>query len=73
MIVGVPVQVPTAELSVCPSRVVPEMVGTAVLTGGSATTTAVCADVACALPATFVAVTRTRIVEPTSAERQGAG
>ena len=36
-------------------------------TGGSATTTAVCAEVACALPATFVAVTRTRIVAPTSA------
>ncbi len=37
------------------------------LTGGSATTTAVCTDVACALPVAFVAVTRTRIVEPTSA------
>ena len=36
-------------------------------TGGSAATTAVWSDVACALPAPLVAVTRTRIVRPTSA------
>ena len=36
-------------------------------TGGSATTTAVCAEVAGTLPALFVAVTTTRIVAPTSA------
>ena len=64
MIVGVPVHVPRSAVSVSPSRVVPEIVGAAVLTGGAAATPAVAADVAGVAPAAFVAVTTTRIVAP---------
>jgi hypothetical protein len=67
VIVGVPVHVPVVELSVWPSSGVPLITGRAVLTGGAAATTAVCEVVALALPAAFVPVTTTRIVEPTSA------
>ncbi len=45
----------------------PEITGSAVLTGGSGTIGTVCGDVAAALPAAFAAVTTTRIVLPTSA------
>ena len=69
MIVGVPVQVPVVAESACSSVAVPEIVGSAVLTGGSGTTTAVWVDVALVLAAAFVAVTTTRIVLPTSAGR----
>ncbi len=50
-----PVHVPFAAVSVCPSRAVPVIDGSAVLTGGAAATTAVWADVALALPPAFVA------------------
>ncbi len=62
-----PVQVPLAAVSVPPSTGVPEIVGRTVSTGASAATTALCAEVALELPATFVAVTTTRRVPPTSA------
>ena len=63
---GVPVHVPRSTVSVPPSRVVPEIVGATVLTGGVAATRAVAAVVAVALPAAFVAVTTTRTVLPAS-------
>ena len=61
-----PVQVPVVELSVDPSSSAPEITGSAVFTGGAAAITAVCAEVAEELPAVFVPVTTTRIVEATS-------
>jgi hypothetical protein len=67
LIVGVPVQVPVEDVSVWPSSVVPEIAGGTVLTGGSASTSAVSSLVAGVEPAGFVAVTRTRIFVPTSA------
>jgi hypothetical protein len=51
---------------VAPSRAVPDTVGAAVLTGGAAWTTAVGLEVALVEPASLVAVTTTRRVEPTS-------
>ena len=65
--VGVPVQVPVATVSVCPTLAVPVMVGATVFVGGVGTT-AVTTEAAVALPSTFVAVTVTRIVLPTSAK-----
>jgi len=64
----VPVQVPGDAVSVRPSCVVPATEGAAVFDGACPETTAVCADSAVAEPAPFVAVTATRIVEPTSLE-----
>jgi hypothetical protein len=66
----VPVQVPSVALRTWPSRTVPEMTGSPVrsLTGGdSGAMTAVAGEVELADPSTFVAVTVTRIVVPTSA------
>ena len=62
-----PVQEPLEVVSVCPWLGGPEAAGGAVLTGGAAATTVVCADFALVLPAGFVAVTWERTVEPTSA------
>ncbi|HVP03109.1 MAG TPA: hypothetical protein VMT10_11110 [Solirubrobacteraceae bacterium] len=45
----------------------PLTTGSAVFAGGAGATSAVCAEVALAEPATLVPVTTTRIVEPTSA------
>ncbi len=67
MIVGVPVQVPAVALATWPSRSVPLIDGATVFAGAAAVTTAVCADVALALPPAFVPVTTTRMVWPTSA------
>ena len=64
---GVPVHVPRSAVSVSPSRVVPEIDGDAVLTGGVAATRPVWVEVDVVDPAAFVAVTTTRTVEPTSA------
>lgn len=58
---------PGPAVRVCPSCRVPEIVGPDRSSGGAATTTAVCAEVAEALPAEFLAVTSTRTVLPTSA------
>ena len=62
-----PVHVPFAAVSTSPSPVSPEIVGRAVFTGEAGATTPLCADEALALPPAFVAVTRRRIVLPTSA------
>ena len=68
MIVGVPVHVPRSAVRVPPSRVVPEIAGAAVLTGGAAATRALAAVVAGVLPAPLAAVTTTRIVSFASAD-----
>jgi hypothetical protein len=65
-IVGVPLQPPVVELSVCPSRAVPETVGAVVLAGGSGATATVGSLVAVLVPPPFVPRTSTRIVLPTS-------
>ncbi len=63
-----PVQVPLSPVSFWPSWAVPEIVGGAVFLGTAfAETTAVWADCAESEPSALVAVTRTRIVLPTSA------
>ena len=63
----VPLHVPFAAVSVAPSWAVPEIDGAVVLTGAlRADTTALGSDSAFAVPLPFVAVTRTRSVEPTS-------
>jgi len=62
-----PFQEPDDAARTLPSRAVPEIVGAAEFTGAAEpTTTAVRSDVAMLLPATLRAVTRTRIVRPTS-------
>ena len=63
---GVPVQVPRAAASVPPSRAVPDTVGAAVFSGATGATAAVGAECASAVPPSFVAVTTTRTVRPTS-------
>jgi hypothetical protein len=63
----VPVHVPSVAVRVWPTSGVPLIAGSAVFTGGAAVTTAVWLLVAARLPPGFVAVTTTRIVEPTSA------
>ena len=65
-----PDQLPGSAVNVWPSRAVPAIVGGEVLLGatGAAWTTAVAADVAELDPAEFVATTRTRRVEPASAD-----
>src|SRR5689334_14747848 len=70
LIGAVPLQVPGDAVSTCPSVGVPETVGGLVFEGGTAGAemTAVAEDGADAFPATFVAVTTTRIVDPTSAD-----
>ena len=67
MIVGVPSQVPCESVRAEPCCVVPDSAGAAVTNGASAPMTPVCGDVPVAVPAVFVPVTTTRIVEPTSA------
>ena len=67
VIVAVPTQVPSFAVSVWPNAAVPVIDGATVLTGGEVVTSAVWFDVASVLPAVFVAVTRLRIVLPTSA------
>jgi hypothetical protein len=62
----VPVQVPGAAVSTSSSATVPEIVGSAVLTGAAALTVAVGADGAERRPASLTAVTTTRTREPTS-------
>ncbi len=65
-----PVQVPGFAVSVWPAWGVPEIVGGDVFFGANAATTiAVAFDTATPLPSALVAVTRTRIVKPTSALR----
>ncbi len=63
-----PVQVPTAAVSVWPSRAVPAIFGEAVFFGPTpaAVTTSVATDVAAADPESFFAVTTTRSRWPTS-------
>jgi hypothetical protein len=63
---GVPSQVPSLAVSVCPSRGVPEMAGGVVFEGEAGLTDAV-AENALAEPAAFLAVTRTRTRPATSA------
>src|SRR5438477_10534694 len=69
--VGLPLQLPVEAVSVCPTRVVPEIVGTAVFFGAAfataGATASVAFDSAVAEPSAFVAVTRTRIACPASA------
>ncbi len=62
-----PVQTPVLALSVCPCTALPAICGSAVLAGGDEPTAAVAAEIAVALPPSFVAVTATRIVCPASA------
>jgi hypothetical protein len=62
----VPVHVPWSAVNCCPSCGVPEIAGGAVFAGGAAATTAVGADTAAEVPATFDAVTATRSVDPMS-------
>jgi hypothetical protein len=64
----VPVHVPGLAVKVCPSCAVPAIVGEDVFDGGvgGGCTTAVAAEVAVPVPLLFLAVTTTRIVEPTS-------
>jgi hypothetical protein len=59
----VPVQVPVLAVRVWPCCGVPEIAGRAVLTGGVAVTEEVWSLLADALPAAFVPVTTTRIVD----------
>ena len=66
VIVGVPSHVPWLSVSAEPCWVVPERAGAAVTNGARAAMTAVCGAVPVAVPAVFVPVTTTRIVEPTS-------
>lgn len=63
-----PLQLPGLAVRACPSCVVPAIVGVAVFAGGvgGGWTTAVGAEVAVPVPLVFVALTTTRIVEPTS-------
>src|SRR5512132_308969 len=67
---AVPDQLPGSAVKVCPSTGVPEIVGGDVFTGAASApvTVAVAAEVAVLEPTEFVAVTVTRIVEPTSAD-----
>jgi hypothetical protein len=64
----VPVHVPSVVVSVCPLTALPETTGSDVLAGaaGAETTIVVAAESAVAEPDALVAVTRARIVEPTS-------
>ncbi len=64
---SVPVQVPGSTVTVPPSAGVPVTLGGTVLTGGSAVTAAVGAEVSVAEPPPFVAVTSTTIAWPASA------
>ena len=67
--VGLPVHVPSLALSSCPTRASPVIVGRVVLFSGAAfeATTSVCSERAFVAPSALTAVTRTRIVLPTSA------
>ena len=64
----VPVHDPGAAVNLCPSRAEPAIDGGAVLDAGRAATALVAAETAAAAPAEFVALTRTLIVAPTSAD-----
>jgi hypothetical protein len=61
-----PVQVPGFAVKVEPSTIEPDIVGPFVFTGAPALTTLVALDATVVEPAEFVAVTRTRIRNPTS-------
>jgi hypothetical protein len=63
-----PFHTPGLPETVCPSWGLPEIEGGVMFVGGvgAAATTAVAAESAVVEPAAFVAVTRTRSVEPTS-------
>jgi hypothetical protein len=68
-VIGViPVQIPSVVVSVCPLTALPDTTGGDVLAGGAGaeTTTGVAAESAELDETVLVAVTRTRIVEPTS-------
>ena len=62
-----PVQPPVWALSVLPSVATPSIVGGETLAGAAGATCAVPDESAVAVPASFVAVTRTRTTRPTSA------
>jgi len=64
---AVPVQVPFVVVSVPPSIAEPEIAGATVLAGPDGAMVALAAELAAREPAAFVAVTRSRIVAPTSA------
>src|SRR6266508_4813794 len=66
--VGPFVHEPPLAINVCPSRAMPEITGGTVLAGNGprGATTAVAAEVAVFPPKAFLALTSTRIVEPTS-------
>jgi hypothetical protein len=63
---GVPDQVPSVVDNVCPSIAVPEIAGGVVAVGGAAATTVVGAELVAEEPAELVAVTTTRMLQPTS-------
>ncbi len=63
---GVPLHAPADTDSVCVSRVIPLSDGSAWFTGGAGATIAVCELEALLEPNSDDAVTRTRIVKPTS-------
>src|SRR5690349_15478454 len=67
---AVPVHTPGSADNVCPACAVPLIAGNDVLLGatGAGATTSVGSELALLEPALFVAVTTTRIVEPTSAD-----
>ena len=62
-----PDQLPFVVLRVWPSSGVPEIDGAAVFAGACASTSSVAAEAAESRPPSLLAVTTTRIVEPTSA------
>src|SRR5688572_20640643 len=65
--VGAPLHVPSSAVSSSPTRAVPEIVGRDVFRGAPPPVTrAVASERALAAPSAFTAVTRTRIVWPTS-------
>src|SRR2546421_3482644 len=73
LIGALPVQVPLAAVSVCPSWAVPLIVGATVFAGGDGATAAACVLVAAVPPAAFVPVTTSRSVEATSLEVSTSG
>jgi hypothetical protein len=68
LIGAVPVQLPSVVVKISPTCVNPETRGRSTLVGGTGVTTSVDAEPRYMEPAEFVAITRERIVEPTSAE-----
>ena len=68
-----PVHEPVDAVSVCPSCAAPEIVGGDVFTGAAVAITAVCTEVAVAVPDVFEAVRPLRIVEPPLPLERGDG